>query len=202
VQREFPRINARLRSPRDPMGADVVRNMVAGYALVDDLVAAGIDVFAMGNLKHVLELNTVVLCGNDPARRQEYERHRATTEQRFYEERDGGIRDLVEWLERHGRRTVWQRAAGVYVRILSRPQLFVEGNHRTGTLVMSYLLAREGEPPFVLTPENAAAYFDPSTAIRDIEKHGLAMLLRSPSLRKHLARMLVAHADRRFLRTR
>jgi hypothetical protein len=200
VWAEFARINARLRSPRDPMGEDVVRNMVAGYALVDDLVAAGIDVFAMGNLKHLLELNTVVLCGNDPARRLEYGRHRATTEQRFYEERDGGIRDLVEWLERHGRRSVWQRAAGLYVRILSRPQLFVEGNHRTGTLVMSYILVREGEPPFVLTPENAAAYFDPSTAIRNIQKQGLAMLLRSPGLRKHLARVLVEHADRRFLR--
>jgi hypothetical protein len=200
VRAEFARINARLRSPRDPMGEDVVRNMVAGYAQVDELVAGAIDVFAMGNLKHLLELNTVVLCGNDPARRLEYARHRATTEQRFYEEREGGIRDLVEWLERHGWRSVWQRAAGLYVRILSRPQLFVEGNHRTGTLIMSYILLREGEPPFVLTPENAAAYFDPSTAIRNIQKQGLAMLLRSPGLRKHLARVLVDHADRRFLR--
>jgi hypothetical protein len=199
VQRAFSRINARLRSPRDPMGTDVVRNMVAGYALVDDLVAAGIDVFAMGNLKHLLELNTVVLCGNDPARRQEYARHRATTEQRFYEEREGGVRDLVEWLERHDRLAVWKRAAGAYVRVLSRPQLFVEGNHRTGTLVMSYLLVREGEPPFVLAPENAAAYFDPSTAIRTIHKQGLAMLLRSPGLRRRVVRVLVAHADRRFL---
>lgn len=199
MQRDFPRINERLRSPRDPMGEDVVRNMVAGYALVDDLVARGVDVFAMGSLKYLLELNTVVLCGTDPASRKEYARHRETTEQRFYEQRHGGIRDLIEWYERHARQSAWKRAAGVYLRLLSRPQLFVEGNHRTGTLVMSYILVREGEPPFVLTTENAPSYFDPSTVIRDTQKQGLAMRFRAPGITRRLARVLVAHADRTYL---
>jgi hypothetical protein len=52
-------------------------------------------------------------------------------------------------------RIAWKRAAGVYVRTLSEPELFIEGNHRSGALVMSYILAREGYPPFVLTAENA-----------------------------------------------
>jgi hypothetical protein len=32
---------------------------------------------------------------------------------------------------------------------------------------MSYILAREGRPPFVLTAENARAYLDPSTLITE-----------------------------------
>lgn len=173
--------------------------MIAGYALVDDFLVRGVDAFAMGSLKHLLELNTVVLCGTDPANRAEYGRHLDITERRFYEERRGGIRDLVEWYERHAQASVWKRAAGAYVRLLSQPQLFVEGNHRTGTLIMSYILVRAGEPPFVLTTENAPAYFDPSTVIRNTEKQGLAMLFRAPRITRRLARFLIERADRRYL---
>jgi prophage maintenance system killer protein len=202
VQQEFARINQALSPPRDPMSDDAVRNMVAGYELVDALVADGIDLFAMGNLKYLLELNTTVLCGTDPGEREEYARHRQTTEQRFYEEQHGGIRDLVEWYEGRRSDSPWMRAAGVYIRLLSRPQLFVEGNHRTGALAMSYVLVRENEAPFVLTSENAATYFDPSAVIQDTEKQGLAMLFRSPGLTRRLATFLLEHADRTYLLTR
>jgi prophage maintenance system killer protein len=200
VQREFARINEQLSPPRDPLADDVVRNMIAGYELVDRLAASGIDPFAMGNLKYLLELNTTVLCGTDPVQREEYARHRQTTEERFYEAQHGGIQDLVEWYESRRGDTPWTLAAGVYVRLLSRPQLFVEGNHRTGALAMSYILVHENEPPFVLTTENAATYFDPSAVIQDTEKQGLTMLFRSPGLIRRVASFLQEHSDRRYLR--
>jgi hypothetical protein len=174
--------------------------MLSGYAFVDGLVASGVDVFAMGNLKLLLELNTIVLCGTDPARRDQYARHREATERRFYEERDGGIQDVVEWHARHRRESPWNRAAGAFVRVLSKPQLFVEGNHRTGALLMSYILVGDGLPPFVLSPENAAAYFDPSTVIRGTDKKSAAALFRLPSVTRRLAQLLAEHADRRYLR--
>jgi len=199
VQQELTLINEGLSSPREPLTDGVIANMLAGYALVDGLVAAGVDLFAMGNLKYLLELNATVLCGTDPESRAEYARHRQTTEDRFYDERDGGIQDLVEWYELHHQYSAWMRAAGVYVRLLSRPQLFVEGNHRTGALAMSYILVREQEPPFVLSPANAPAYFDPGLVIRDTEKQGLAMLFRSPGVIKRLAGFLVEYADPAYL---
>lgn len=184
------------------MGEDVIRNMVAGYALVDSLVAERVDLFAMGNLKYLLELNTTVLCGTDASHRAEYARHLQLTDQRFYEQQDGGIRDLVEWYQGRRGDSVWLRAAGVYVRMLSRPQLFLEGNHRTGALAMSYILVSDGEPPFVLTTTNAVKYFDPSAVIKDIEKQGLAMRFRSSGLTRQLADLLTEHADRSFLLSR
>jgi len=197
LQRELHSAHADIR---DPLDDQVVENMVAGYALVDVLVADGVDVFAPGRVVHLLELNTVVLCGTSPARHEQYAGHLEATERRFYEERAGGIGDLVEWCRIHADDPPWEHAAGLYLRLLSKPQLFIEGNHRTGALVMSYVLVRHGQPPFVLSADCAAAYFDPSAAIRDTDKGGAAMLFRGPALRQQLARMLEAHSDPRHLR--
>jgi prophage maintenance system killer protein len=200
VQKAFDLVNQRLRASRDPLSDRVLDNLVAGYAHVDTLVAAGVDLFAMGSLEHLLELNTRVLCGARDEDRDAYRRHIDATAERFYGEREGGVRDVVEWSRRLERRSVWTRAAGIYVRILSQPQLFIEGNHRTGALVMSYLLVRRGRPPFVLSVENAAAYFDPSTVIRDTHKHSAAMMFRAPLVRRRLAALLRAQEDWHYLR--
>ena len=190
VQMEFEVINQQLSWQRDPMSDEVVENLLAGYAYVDALVDAGIDVFVMGQHKHLLELNTLVLCGRNPERRAEFAAHIEATERYFYEERQGGIEDIVEWYFRHRHEPAWKLAAGLYVRILSKPQLFIEGNHRTGVLVASYVLLQNALPPFVLTVENALAYFDPSTVIRGTNKLGPLALFRLPGIKKRFARYL------------
>jgi prophage maintenance system killer protein len=199
LQAEFGGITARLSAHRDPLDDRVIDNMLAGYAFVDELMAAGTDVFAYGQVRQLLELNTLVLCGLSAVRRTVHAGHLAATERRFYEEREAGIEDVVDWHARHADEAVWTRAAGVYVRMLSKPQLFIEGNHRTGCLVMSYLLLREGLPPFVVSVENAAAYFEPSTVLRDIAKHTAASLFRAPGLRRRLAALLRESSDRRYV---
>lgn len=199
LQGDFEAINARLSAHREPMSDRVVENMLAGYAFVDALQASGTDVLALGNLKSLLELNSIVLCGTDPAEREPYARHLEASERRFYEERDGGIRDLVEWYAGQASESVWNRAAGAYVRMLSAPQLFIEGNHRAGALLMSYILLGEGQPPFVLSPENAAAYFEPSGAIRGMEKRAAVAPFVLSTIKKRLAQLLLDHGDRRHL---
>ncbi len=64
---------------------------------------------------------------------------------------------------------------------------------------MSYLLVREGQPPFVLTVENAKGYFDPSSLIKKTHKRSVAMLFKIPGLRKHFSQFLQKQADDRFL---
>jgi hypothetical protein len=104
----------------------------------------------------------------------------------------------VEWAAAHQDDPPRERAAGVYVMMLSRPQLFIEGNHRTGALVMSCLLARAGLPPFVLSPECAEGYFDVSTCIRDTAKTGAARF-RLGALQTRLAALLGEHIDPRHV---
>jgi len=101
----------------------------------------------------------------------------------------------VEWAAAHADDPPRERAAGAYVMMLSRPQLFIEGNHRTGALVISCLLARAGLPPFVLSPESAGPYFELSTAIRDTAKTGAANRFRLAALQARMAILLDEHAD-------
>lgn len=199
VQDDFDRINRTLSTPRDPMTDMVRRNMMAGYRMVDEALTSGLDPFERGHSKWLLELNTCVLCGQDVEKRREFSIHIASTEHHFYEQQNAGIGGLMEWLAHHRDDNVWFRAAGVYVYILSRPQLYIEGNHRTGSLIMSYLLAREGQPPFVLSVENAKAYFDPSTLVKDSRKHSLDMLITVPKLKKRLARLLKGNGAPEYL---
>jgi hypothetical protein len=188
-----------LRARRESLDPDIVANMMAGYQFVDSLLAQRVDLLAMGNLKLFLEINALVLFGSDVAVRAGAAFQLAVSEQRFYEQEGGGIRDVVEWYDLHRANSVWRRAAGVYISILSEPQLFIEGNHRTGALVVSYILAREGRPPFVLTAENAKAYLDPSTLITETRKHSLVALFRIPKIKRYFAQFLKEQADRRYL---
>lgn len=198
VEEHFLEINASLNVPRQPMDDDLVANMVASYATIEQFIRDEIDLFAMGNLKHWLELNSLVLCGCDKVKSAEFAPHLKATEQRFYEEREGVIEDIMDWYDRHRGESVWKRAAGLYVRILSRPQLFIEGNHRCGALTMSYLLVREKQPPFVLSVANAAAFFNPSSVILDIHKQSVGAVFKLPGIKKRFAKFLKETPTRAF----
>jgi hypothetical protein len=182
------------------MDERVVENLLAAYAALDALVAGGGDPLAVGQVEHLLEFNRLVLCGTDADRRRHFSDHLQASERRFYEERDGGIGDLVETLALASGSTPWELAAVAYARMTCQPKLFIEGNHRTGALVISALLLRSGEPPFVLTAGNAAAFFAISEAFSHLPKNGLASFIRVPSMRRRLAAWLQAESRPEYLR--
>jgi prophage maintenance system killer protein len=190
VQREFPKINELLQSRRDSMTDAVRENMLAGYSFVDRAVADGVNLFTLRHATALLEINHIVLCGLDEQVRQEYQAHIEATTQRFYEQEECNIDDILRWYYKHEQESAWKRAAGIYVRILSQPQLYIEGNHRTGALIMSYILMREGKAPFVLTVDNAKAYFDPSTLVKETKKTAATLLMKLPRMKKLFADFL------------
>jgi len=194
VQGRFTELSRHFTEQRDPLTDEVLRNVVEGYALIDEYVARGVDLFDLQQLNLMLEINATVLCGRDPARREEYAQHLAATEEHFFNNVEGGIKDLYNWYCAYRSESVWKRAAGVYVRILSKPQLFIEGNNRTGSLIVSYLLMRAGLPPFVLTLDNAEGYFNPSSVIRNSAKHGVKALYELPKIKKKYAAFLEEQA--------
>ncbi|UZE89409.1 hypothetical protein [Pseudomonas viciae] len=194
VQNRFAELSRHFTELRDPLTDEVLKNVLEGYALIDDYVARGVDLFDLQQLNLMLEINATVLCGRDPARRLEYAQHLAATEEHFFNNVEGGIKDLFNWYCAYRSESVWKRAAGVYVRILSKPQLFIEGNNRSGSLIVSYLLMRAGLPPFVLTLENAEGYFNPSSVIRNSAKHGVKALYELPKIKKKYAAFLEEQA--------
>lgn len=194
VQGHFAELSRHFVEPRDPFTDEVLENVLEGYALIDDYVARGVDLFELRQLNLMLEINATVLCGSDPVRRREFAQHLAATEQHFFNNVEGGIKDLYNWYCAYRSDSVWKRAAGVYVRILSKPQLFIEGNNRTGSLIVSYLLMRAGLPPFVLSLDNAEGYFNPSSVIRNSAKHGVKALYELPKIKKKYAAFLESRA--------
>jgi hypothetical protein len=200
VQQEFPKINAQLRSRRDSMTDEVLDNMMSGYAFVDWAIADDTDLLDPQYVAGLLELNHIVLCGRDADSRQEHHKHIEATAQRFYTQDEFNINDLLRWHRDHAYESAWKRAAGVYVRILSQPQLYIEGNHRTGALFMSYILGRDGKAPFVLTVENARAYFDPSSLVKETKKTPATLLMKLPRMKKRFASFLEAQADGQYLK--
>jgi hypothetical protein len=201
VQHAFPQINALLRSRRDSMTDEVLDNMMTGYAFIDWAIADHADLLDPRYVAALLELNHIVLCGRDPNSRREHRKHIQATAQRFYTQEAFNVDALLRWHRDHAHGSAWKRAAGVYVRILSQPQLYIEGNHRTGALIMSYILGRDGKAPFVLTVDNAKAYFDPSSLIKETKKTATTLLMKLPRMKKRFAHFLEDHADTRYLET-
>jgi len=199
VQAHFDELNTRIDEPRDPLVDAVRENMIAGYALIDRYVAEGIELLDLQQIDRLLEINNMVLCGDNRANRVEFKAHIAATERRFFDTEKGNVRDLLDWYAGHRDESPWKIAAGLFVRILSTPQLFIEGNTRSATLVASYVLMRSGHPPFVLTVANAEAYFNPSSVIRKMPRHSVSSLVRLPKIKKRYAEFLRDHADKRFL---
>ncbi len=195
VQRKWPVLNQQLKHPRERIDDEVVENLLSGYTLVGQLLTSNIELFAMGNSRHLLELNVRVLCGANEQKRQEYTKHIQATKRYFYGRTDAGIQGLMEWYALRRHRSVWHKAAGLYIYVLSEPQLFIEGNGRTGTLLISYFLAREGKKPFVLTTANAKTYFEFSALVKALPRNSLLNLFRLPVLRNRIADFLKTQND-------
>ena len=62
--------------------------------------------------------------------------------------------------------------------------------------MMSYLLVRDGQAPFVLTVDNAEGYFNPSTLIKQTQKTRGAVLAKLPRMKKQFARFLYHQPQR------
>ncbi len=200
VQDQFPSINASLDMPRDPLRDEVLDNLLAGYEYVDYLLASDIDLLARGNSRHLLQLNTRVLWGRRNRDAEAFEIQFQETERHFYNDSSAGsARSLMNYAADHDGGAIWTRAAGIYVHVVSAPQLFIEGNHRTGTLIMSQILARAGKPPFVLTAHNAKAYLDSSSLLKGCHKSSLRGMLEIPRLHKQITRVIEQETDPRFV---
>lgn len=189
-QADLGRINQSLNLALTPLEDKEISNILHGYALIGQWTSQGVDMLAPGNSPHLLELNACVLCGTDPAERSLFAGHLAATRERFYDQSGGGIGSLVEWNKRHRGEDVWTRAAGSFLAMIGDPQLFIEGNHRTGVLFISYLLLREGLPPFVLCQENALSFFTITADIRTHFGARLAAMIGTPYPWRNLAILL------------
>lgn len=199
IQRHFPAINALLTSRRDEFTDTVRQNMVAAYEFLDAVVNQDLDLFSDEGLETLLQLNHLVLLGKgyDP---REFGRHIRVTRRQFFDNFHRYVQPVRRWYRKHEMDNPYKVAGQVYVGVLSQPQLYQEGNHRTGSLIASGILLQNGCPPFVLTRENVVAYFNPSSEIKFTDKRTVRGKLRLPKYQRDFRDFLEHNVNEAYVR--
>ncbi len=168
VQENWELVNSKLLAQRETLTQQIIENLLAWYEYVDSLIKNRIDIFE--DIGQILELNHIVLCGVDRTKWISSNIHILETQKQFSQQ----IPEALDWYNRKkGRKSVYKIAAWIYAMWVSQPQFFIEWNHRTWALIASYLLIKDWRPPFVLTRDNAKAFFDPSTLLKSSHKEKL-----------------------------
>lgn len=185
---------------REAFDATVEERLLEGYAYVDRLLAEGVDPFAYGNSKHLLELNHLVLCGSSAEVRAQSKSHIERTHDFFHKVRLGGIGDFSEWYACNSHEPAPRLAAGCLAVIASSPQLFIEGNQRTATLIASLLLVRSGLPPLVVTADNFRLVLPLFARAKAIDRSSWTATVSLLLLRHRLQESYGETAEPRFVR--
>jgi hypothetical protein len=200
VQRYFPAINATLDCQRDDFTDTVRENMSAAYEFLDAVVDQGLDLFSGDGLEALLQMNHIVLLGRgyDP---RAFRRHITVTRERFFDNFRDYVKPIRRWYRNHETENPYKVASQVYVGVLSQPQLFQEGNHRTGSLIASGILLQNRRPPFVLTRQNAVSYFNPSSEIKFTDKRTIRGRLRLPKYQRAFREFLKQNVNQAYVRS-
>jgi hypothetical protein len=199
VQRHFPAINAVLNCRRDDFSDTVRQNMLTAYEFLDAVVDEDLDLFSDEGLEVLLQLNHLVLLGRgyDP---RAFGRHISVTRRQFFDNFRRYVKPIRRWYRKHVTENPYKVASQVYVGVLSQPQLYQEGNHRTGSLIASGILLQNGCPPFVLTRQNAVAYFNPSSEIKFSDKRTIRGKLRLPKYQNEFREFLQQNVNQAYVR--
>ena len=168
VERNWKKIDDKLDleklGRRDTFDSVIRGRMMDAYTHLDALLRNEVEPFSTDGIPEILELNNLVLYGSDLTLRLEYNQAIQANSEKFREY----IGPIEKWYRNHmkGEPHPLKVASEVYVAVLGFPQLFIEGNHRTGNLISNWISMYYGHPPFVLSVENAVAYFKPSKEIK------------------------------------
>jgi hypothetical protein len=202
VEHDWTRIDAELErlklGRKQPFTPDLRCNMLCAYAFLDELLAEKVEPFSASGIEPLLTLNNRVHYGADEAMMAQFASAIEANAEKF----NNNIEPIIEWYQRHASRGDHpsKLAAETYVSILGQPQLFVEGNHRTGSLIASWINLRAGYPPFVLSKQNAIAYFAPSAEIkRFADRTTWRGRVRLPKYRKSFRTFWEQHAESKYL---
>ena len=199
VQRHFPAINAVLNCRRDDFSDTVRQNMLTAYEFLNAVVDRNLDLFSDEGLEALLQLNHLVLLGRgyDP---RAFGRHISVTRHQFFDNFSRYVKPARRWYRKHETDNPYKVAAQIYVGVLSQPQLYQAGNHRTGSLIASGILLQNGCYPFVLTRKNAVAYFNPSSEIKFTDKRTIRGKLRLPKYQQEFRKFLQQNVHQAYVR--
>ncbi|WP_163340489.1 hypothetical protein [Desulfopila sp. IMCC35008] len=146
----------------------------------------------------MLEINNRVHYGEDYILRDEYKKAIKATAEKFSKQ----IPIIRKYYKKHlkGERSVNKVASEVFISIVGQPQLFIEGNHRSGSIISSWINMAHDNPPFVLTVENALTFFEPAQVIKKFNKKSKwRSITKLPKYKANFREFWESHCDLRFV---
>ncbi len=204
VEKNWKKINDELDfeklGRRDTFDSVVRGRMMDAYTYLDSLLRKGVEPFSSEGISEILELNNIVHYGFDLQLRLEYNQAIQANSEKFAE----FIGPIEKWYEKQmkGEPHALKAAAQAYVAVLGFPQLFIEGNHRTGNLISNWISMYYGHPPFVLSAKNAVSYFKPSKEIKKfVNKSTWRGRARLPKYRTCFKRFWEDNIDKKYVET-
>jgi len=146
----------------------------------------------------MLEINHRVHYGVNYRQREEYQKAIAATTEKF----SCQIVPIRKYFKKETahRTSINKIAAEVYIAILGTPQLFIEGNHRSGSIIASWINLASNKPPFVLSVDNAVAFFKPAQEIKKFNKRAMwRSLTKLPKYKKDFKTFWIKYCSMHFV---
>lgn len=181
-----------------PFNRLLMDNLLSAWDFIDYFIKKkGYGLLSQKGGPDMLEINNRVHYGENHVLRDEYIKAIEATSEKF----SAQIPYIRKYYKKHmkGEPSVNRVASEVYISILGQPQLYIEGNHRSGSIVASWINMAHDKPPFVLTVENALTFFKPAQAIKNFNKRSMwRSITKLPKYKSDFKTFWKDHCDMRF----
>jgi hypothetical protein len=177
-----------------------MENMLIAWEYIDYFIRKkDYDLLSPRGGPDMLEINHRIHYGLNKILREEYHKAIDATTEKF-SSKVGPIRNFYR-KNKSNHTSVNKVAAEIYIAILGMPQLYFEGNHRSGSIVASWVNLVNKKPPFVLTVDNAMAFFKPAQEIKKFNKNSVwRSLTKLPKYKKDFKSFWKNYCDMQFVK--
>jgi hypothetical protein len=183
-----------------PFDKALMENMLLAWDYIDYLIKKN-DYSLLSNEggPAMLEVNHRVHYGVNHPLRHEYKKAIDATTEKF-------SRQVVPIRKYYRKKTkqgasAYRIAAEIFIAIVGMPQLYIEGNHRSGSIIASWVNLVNEKPPFVLTVDNAVAFFRPAQEIKKFNKKSLwRSMTKLPKYKQEFKTFWKSHCDMAFVK--
>lgn len=191
---------ARVGRKDTPFDKKLMENMLTAWEYLDYFIKNK-DYSLLSNVggPDMLEINHRVHYGIDYLQRDEYKKAIDATTEKF-------SRQVVPIRKYYKKKILLKKsvnkiASEIFISILGQPQLYIEGNHRSGSIVASWINLVHNKPPFVLSVDNAIPFFQPAQEIKKFNKRSTwRSLTKLPKYKKDFKKFWVNCCDMTFVK--
>lgn len=183
-----------------PFDQSLITNMLTAWEYIDFILSKKhFNLLSAEGGPDMLEINHRVHYGLDYKLREEYIKAIDATTEKFSQQ-------VVPIRKYYKKQTAddfstYKIAAEIYISILGSPQLFFEGNHRSGSIIASWVNLVNSKPPFVLTVDNAISFFRPAQEIKKFNKRSVwRSVTQLPKYKKDFKRFWKDRCDMYFVK--